>query len=180
MTPIMSTVLVLSGYSIVNGASLSDASFAWTNTTLIGLRNHFEWDGATLPNPFARLPSSAKSRVASVYGLSKDSAGVQVAFVTNASSIALRWKMFESGGAAEGTVPIALHSGADLYVFDDNSRKWRWAGSATNITLDAGIIGKTIYHQLPMYTPSRAPMDRAYLLNLPMYGSLEASTLACP
>ena len=136
---------------------------------------------AQLPNPFARLPSSAKSRIRpSVYGLSKDSAGVQVAFVTNASSIALRWKMFESGGAAEGTVPIALHSGADLYVFDDNSRKWRWAGSATNITLDAGIIGKTIYHQLPMYTPSRAPMDRAYLLNLPMYGSLEACDIGVP
>lgn len=155
----------------------SAADYLWTNATTLAVRGQHDWK-APIPNPFARFPSSAASHVRSaVYGLSRDAAGVEIAFTSNASSVALRWNMAESSCAGEGTVPIALCAGADLFVWDPLISGWRWAGSATNITLEAGITGHSTYFQMPMYTPVPSDpafpaVERAYLLNLPMYGAV--------
>ena len=81
----------------------------WTNATNLTLRNHHSWAGAPLPNSFARLPLSAEAPVRSpVWSLSTDAAGVQVTFATDASSVAVRWRVGESSCPGEATVPIVL------------------------------------------------------------------------
>jgi hypothetical protein len=163
------------------------ASILWTNATALTVRNQHDWK-QPLPNPYARLPTDAKSHIrSSVYGLSTMAAGVQVAFTTNASSISLRWRMSEARCGQEATVPIALCAGPDLYVWDalwEELGGWRWAGTATNITIEDGISGKSTYWQLHMFTPPRSvgwgPVERAYLLHLPMYGVVLDCAIGIP
>ena len=105
----------------------------WTNATNLTLRNHFSWSGAPLPNSFARLPLSAEATVRSpVWSLSTDAAGVQVTFATDASSVAVRWRVGESSCPGEATVPIVLCAGADLYEFQPSTQKWRWVATTTS------------------------------------------------
>lgn len=156
------------------------AAYLWTNATSLSVRGQHAWN-APLPNSYARLPLSAQHHVRPiVYSLSEMAAGVEVAFTSNVSSIALRWRMSEAHCGLGATVPIALCAGPDLYVYDKSWQKtggWRWAGTATNITFDHGWTGKSDYFELPLYNvPShkadRATEERAYLLNLPMYGKV--------
>jgi hypothetical protein len=95
--------------------------------------------------------------------------------------------MSESRCGQEATVPIALCAGPDLYVWDEQWKGlggWRWAATATNITIEDGVSGKAPYWQLHMYTPPRstkwAPAERAYLLNLPMYGEVLDCAVGVP
>ena len=156
---------------LVSLAAAHAADLTWTPGYDLRLRNHYDWNGAELPNPYARLPASAADAVrSSVYGLSTQAAGVQLAFTSNASSLSLRWQVGESSCAGEATVPIALCAGADLYEWDPNTRQWRWVATATNITLAEGVVGKTEYAQEPLYSPP-SPGTRSYLLNLPAYAA---------
>ena len=86
-----------------------DASaFRWYPASNLTVRGQFGWDGAKLPNPFARLPSHAEGTVRSpVWGLSRDAAGVQVGFMSNATSISVRWRTGESSCVGEATVESA-------------------------------------------------------------------------
>ena len=170
------------------------AAVLWTNATSLTVLNQHKWSNQQLPNqqlpnPYARLPISAKDHVRpSVYGLSEMSAGVQIAFATNASSISLRWQMTEAHCGEEATVPIALCAGPDLYVWDalwEELGGWRWAGTATNISFVDGISGKSNDWQLHMYTPPPpkpgwGATERAYLLNLPMYGKVLGLAIGVP
>ena len=159
-------------------AVLSD--YVWHNATNLTLRNHYSWGGAPLPNSFARLPLSAEATVRSpVWSLSTDAAGVQVTFATNASSVALRWRVGESSCPGEATVPIVLCAGADLYEFQTSTQKWRWVATTTKIGVDAGIVGKAMDEQ-SLYSPPHDGATRSYLLNLPMYNKVLSMEIGVP
>ena len=181
--------------SLITAAAAAGAAAAadlvWTDGTDLRLRNHADWGGADLPNPYARLPSRAKNDVrASVYGLSTNAAGVQLAFSTNASRLSFKWRVGESSCLGEATVPVALCAGADLYEsrssvelsrpgafatrrrrYDGATRHWRWVATATNISSVAGVVGTNESLQSPFYAPP-TPGRRHYLLNLPAYDAV--------
>ncbi len=157
---------------------MRSAAIAWINASALTIRNHFAWDSA-LPNMFARLPYSAQAVVRPpVWGLSEDAAGVQVAFVSNASSVSLRWRVGESSCPGEATVPIVLCAGADLYEHADDG--WRWVGTARNISLSMGIVGTGPDYQLGLYSPPRDSQRRTYLLNLPCYNKVLSVEVGVP
>ena len=62
----------------------------------------------------------------SVWGLSRDSAGLLVRFTTDATTIQARWTVI-SGRLAMPHMPATGVSGLDLYVKADDGR-WRWLG----------------------------------------------------
>jgi hypothetical protein len=76
---------------------------------------------------FDRLPARAEGVVPpSVWGLGRDSAGLLVRFLTDATTIQARWTV-TSDGLAMPHMPASGVSGLVLYVKADDGR-WRWLG----------------------------------------------------
>ena len=76
---------------------------------------------------YDRLPARAKKLVrGAVWSLSRDSAGMAVRFVTDATTIKARWELKDAGLAMDH-MPATGVSGLDLYVKGEDG-KWRWLG----------------------------------------------------
>ncbi len=120
--------------------------------------------------PFDRLPAKAEGVVRDpVWSLSRNSAGLCVRFVTEATEIQARWTLTSSRLAMSHMAATGV-SGLDLYV-RDNDGHWRWLGtgrpeaSPTNTaTLVSGI----------------PPDRREYLLYLPLYNGVTAVEIGVP
>jgi len=82
---------------------------------------------------YDRLPARAEGTVrAAVWGLSQDSAGLAVRFVTDATAISARWTLRRER-LAMAHMPASGVSGVDLYVRDKG--KWHWLGSGRRTSL---------------------------------------------
>lgn len=111
--------------------------------------------------PYDRLPLRAEGVVRPVvWDLSRDSAGVLVRFVTNATAIHARWTLTNKTLSTPNSTPVAC-SGLDLYAKNDAGR-WHWLGigrptkfpentDALASGLPAGTREYMVY--LPMHNP---------------------------
>lgn len=109
------------------------------------------------PEFYDRLPARAEKLVpAPVWGLSRDSAGMLVRFVTDATDISARWAV-ASTNLAMPQMAANGASGLDLYVKEGNRWRWLGVGKATGCTNTCELIGKLI------------PGEREYLLYLPLF-----------
>ena len=120
-------------------------------------------------SPFDRLPSKAKGVVRPpVWDLSRDSAGMCVRFVTDATALHARWTLTETN-LAMNHMPATGVSGLDLYVKTD-AGKWHWlaVGKPTAQTTTAELIAK-----LDAGT-------REYLLYLPLYNGVSSVEIGLP
>jgi lysophospholipase L1-like esterase len=110
---------------------------------------------------YDRLPAKAEGVVRQpVWDLSRDSAGMCVRFVTDATTIHARWALTESWLYMANMTAIGK-SGLDLYVKTDNKANggWRWlaVGAPQNQTNEIVLVKDLI------------PGKREYLLYLPLY-----------
>ena len=116
------------------------------------------------PGPFNRLPSTAERTIrAKVWSLSEMSTGVRVAFVTNSSAVALNYTV---GLAPEPLwhMPASGTSGADLFMFDPPSGRYRWVGTVEDLPkMETRNTVVTLVDGLP---PTDTP--RRFLLHLPL------------
>ena len=105
----------------------------------------------------SRLPAKAEGVVRKpVWDLSRNSAGLCVRFVTDATEIHARWALTESWLYQPNATAIAV-SGLDLYVKMDNGWRWLAVGIPKAQTNDLTLIKDLI------------PGKREYLLYLPLY-----------
>lgn len=118
---------------------------------------------------YDRLPKKAKGVVRPpVWSLSKQSAGIAVRFVTDATTIKARWTLTSASLAMNHMAATGV-SGLDLYVKTE-SGKWRWLGvgrpaqQTTTATLVTGII----------------PGKREYMLYLPLYNGVKSVEIGIP
>ncbi len=118
---------------------------------------------------YDRLPARAEGKAPkAVWGLSHDSAGMTVRFITDADSIAARWSLTSSNLAMPHMAATGV-SGLDLYVKTDAGR-WRWLAVAkptqqtNDVTLVAGISG----------------IKREYMLYLPLYNGIQSLEIGVP
>ena len=119
---------------------------------------------------FDRLPARAKGVVRdAVWNLSRDSAGICVRFVTDASTIHARWTLISRRLAMPHMAATGV-SGLDLYVKADDGR-WRWLATGrptkfpeNNVRLVTGITAKR----------------REYRLYLPLYNGVSSVALGVP
>lgn len=84
--------------------------------------------------PFDRLPAKIKEALPKVWGLSHSSTGMCVHFDTNSTSIHAKLTL-GSDQLGEANFNICSHSGVDLYCYDSNENRWRWAAAATHSTI---------------------------------------------
>ena len=118
---------------------------------------------------YDRLPSKADGRVPnSVWHLSRQSAGLAVRFITDATTIGARWALTSSALGMPHMAATGV-SGLDLYVKTD-SGKWRW--------LACGQPGKQTNQAV--LVKDLPPARREYLLYLPLYNGTASLEIGVP
>ena len=138
----------------------------WTDIRELGVEGQGWRD---VKAPYDRLPSRAEGKVrAAVWELSRDSAGMHVRFITDATEIHARWAVTSSSLAMPHMAATGV-SGLDLYVKTDKSR-WHWlaVGKPIRQTNEVALI-----HNLP-------PGRREYLLYLPLYNGARFVEIGVP
>ncbi len=114
---------------------------------------------------FDRLPDSAQSKVTkAVWGLSKDSAGLAIRFLTDAPVVSVRWSLVNSS-LAMPHMPATGVSGVDLYtrstdntwLFVGNGRPHKQEGNVDRFTFrDGGKKGRECLLYLPLYNGTKS------------------------
>jgi lysophospholipase L1-like esterase len=106
---------------------------------------------------YDRLPAKAEGVVRQpVWDLSRDSAGMCVRFVTDATTIRARWAVTDPWLYLPNTTAIGK-SGLDLYVKTENGWHWLAVGEPTAQTNEVTLVKDLI------------PGKREYILYLPLY-----------
>lgn len=159
------TLLMLTMFLLVSATMLAADL---TSTEADGVRWYdirqlgVEGQGWTkVASPYDRLPEIAQGVVRNdVWNLSRDSAGMAVRFVTDATAVRARWTLTKPR-LEMPHMPATGVSGLDLYAKDDQGT-WRWvangrpAGQTSTALLADGL----------------RPGRREYLLYLPLYNGV--------
>ena len=99
-------------------------ALAWVNAQTLTMGGQ-GWPSA---EPFTRLPNIAKGRVPeSVWGLSRDSAGIHCDFQTHSTVLSLRWTL-RSDSLSMPHMPATGVSGLDVYIHDPR-RGWTFVAN---------------------------------------------------
>lgn len=143
----------------------AEEGILWYDVALLAMEGKGWTDTET---PFDRLPARAKAKVRpDVWGLSQDSAGLCVRFVTDAGKIMVRWQLRRNMLAMDH-MPATGVSGVDLYLRLDSA--WRWHG-----------IGRPT--QLPENTATLCNLpdgERQFMLYFPLYNGLTSLRIGIP
>ena len=153
-------------FGILSPIAKSAPSFQWTDIRELGIEGQ-GW--RETKSPYDRLPARAEDKVrAPVWRLSRNSAGMHVRFVTDATSIHARWALTSTNLAMTHMAATGV-SGLDLYVKTENG-EWRWlaVGRPDNQTNVASLITNL---------PSGR---REYLLYLPLYNGTSFVEIGVP
>jgi len=116
---------------------------------------------------YDRLPARAEKNVRKpVWDLSKNSAGLQLRFVTDASEIVVKYAV--TGNLQMPHMPATGVSGVDLYAKDEKNN-WLWAYGRYS-------FGDTIVYRFNNLSPGK----REYILYLPLYNSVKWMQIGVP
>lgn len=118
LSAVAQSVIAVPGLKWFNALALCVEGKGWSAT------RHF----------YDRLPAKAEGVVRpSVWGLSEDSPGICIRFVTDATEISARWTLRKKKLALTN-MPASGVSGLDLYVRFKG--EWRWLGAARPDSVD--------------------------------------------
>jgi len=119
---------------------------------------------------YDRLPSKAENTVRQpVWDLSRDSAGMCVRFMTDATEISARWRL-RSESLAMPHMPATGVSGLDLYV-KTGAGKWGWLANGR----------PTVYPENTVSLVKDIPDGRReYILYLPLYNGVTSVEIGIP
>lgn len=123
-------------------------------------------------NYYDRLPAAAQNTTRSVvWSLSRDSAGLFVQFVSNASSLAVN-VTYIYGAMTMWHFPSTGVAGLDLYAYDEGNATWRWLATTNPSTATAGAPLVTT-----LTTAHRGTSLVQYRLHLPLYNGLSSASV---
>ena len=136
-------------------AQSGDGKTAWFDGLDVGLEGQ-GWTG--MKHPYDRLPAEAESKVPEkVWTLSRHSAGLSVAFVTDSPVISVRWSLRLEDLAMNHMAATGV-SGVDLYA--KQGETWRWVATGRpekvkgneKVLVDGAPAGRHEYRlYLPLY-----------------------------
>ncbi len=148
--------------TLSNTASLK---IAWSDIRQFGVEGR-GWNDTK--EFYDRLPARAEGVVRKpVWDLSRDSAGMCVRFVTDATTLRARWALTEAWLYLPNMTAIGK-SGLDLYVKTDQGWHWLAVGQPTGQTNEVTLIENLL------------PGKREYLLYLPLYNGTKFVELGIP
>ncbi len=121
---------------------------------------------------YDRLPARAEQSVReAVWNLSKNSAGLQMRFQTNATEIIIKYQV--TGSIQMPHMPATGVSGVDLYSKTIDG-KWLWAAGRYS-------FGDTVTYHFKNLSPNDQHVNnREYTLYLPLYNSVKWMEISVP
>lgn len=138
----------------------------WYDVRPLGLEGQGWTD---LKAPFDRLPAKAeKTARPPVWGLSRNSTGLCVRFVTDATTIHARWTL-TGKNLAMPHMPATGVSGLDLYV-KTAAGKWQWVANGRP-------TAETNTAQLASGLPAG---EKEYILYFPLYNGVSSVEIGLP
>src|ERR1017187_238278 len=164
---LLAVLLVVMSSSTVaqTNANVFSMKILWADIRQFGVEGR-GWDDTK--SFYDRLPAKAERLVRKpVWDLSRNSAGLCVRFVTDATEIHARWAVTDSWLYQPNATAIAV-SGLDLYVKMENGWRWLAVGIPKSQTNDVTLIKDLI------------PGKREYLLYLPLYNGTKFVELGIP
>ena len=146
----------------------ADERFVWYDAETVGIEGR-GWDDT--PDAFCRLPGRCHGVVRDpVWTLSQNSAGMAVRFVTDATSIGVRWTL--KGRLEMAHMPASGVSGLDLYAHVDG--RWVWAGASQPEPSDPqDVWDRTIAADM-------TPGERLFIMYLPLYNGVNSLEIGLP
>jgi hypothetical protein len=145
-------------------AQEKEGSRPWIDTAKLTVEGK-GWQNTQLP--FDRLPAKAESLVRKpLWNLSHNTAGVSIRFVSDATTLKVRWKL-QSSDLAMPHMPATGVSGLDLYVKFEGQWRWLAAGRPMHFPDNEATLFSDIL-----------PGKREYVLYLPLYNSAVKVELA--
>ena len=157
---LLAVLLVVMSSSTVaqTNANAFSMKILWADIRQFGVEGR-GWDDTK--SFYDRLPAKAEGKVRlPVWDLSRNSAGLCVRFVTDATTIHARWALTESWLYLPNMTAIGK-SGLDLYVKTENGWRWLAVGIPTAQTNDVKLVDNLL------------PGKREYLLYLPLYNGVK-------
>lgn len=116
---------------------------------------------------YDRLPARSEKLVRKpVWNLSKNSAGLQLQFISDATEIVVKYTV--AGNLQMPHMPATGVSGVDLYA-QDQKENWLWAAAKFS-------FGDTIVYRYANLSPGK----RTYTLYLPLYNSVKWMEIGVP
>jgi hypothetical protein len=141
-----------------SAAGVAQNPIRWSDVRQFGVEGR-GWDDTK--SFYDRLPAKAEDVVRKpVWDLSRNSAGMCVRFVTDATEIRARWAVTDSWLYQPNATAICV-SGLDLYVKMESGWRWLAVGIPQAQTNDVTLIKDLI------------PGKREYLLYLPLYNGVK-------
>ena len=147
-------------------ASQEQEGIRWFDIRQLGVEGQGWTENKSL---YDRLPAKAEGQVReAVWGLSRDSAGMSVRFVTDATTILARWTLNKAKLEMPHMAATGV-SGLDLYAKDDKGH-WRWVA-----------VGKpTAQTNTQKLADGITPGKREYLIYLPLYNGVSSVEVGVP
>ena len=144
----------------------ADGKVLWYDVLSLGLEGRGWTETKT---PYDRLPAVAEGKVPdSVWGLSLNSAGMCVRFVTTATTLQAHW-VLRSQTLAMNHMAATGVSGLDLYVKTPD-QGWRWVAVGRPESADTTA---TLISGMPTG-------EREFMLYLPLYNGVSSVKLGIP
>lgn len=84
--------------------------------------------------PFDRLPAKIREQLPDVWSNSHSSTGMCVFFHTDSTSFHARWEL-GTEQIGEQNFNVCAHCGVDLYIYDDEEKRWRWAAATPHFAI---------------------------------------------
>ncbi|MFM7112772.1 MAG: SGNH/GDSL hydrolase N-terminal domain-containing protein, partial [Planctomycetota bacterium] len=150
--------------AFVSFGRTADENLDWHDIKSLGLEGQAFADCKA---PFDRLPARAEGVVRpGVWGLSRQSAGLCVRFVTDTPAIHAKWTL-TSPNLAMPHMPATGVSGLDLYMRSPQSGAWQWLGAGRPSGKEnSAVIGS-----------GYASGKHEFLLYLPLYNGVTEVSL---
>ena len=143
---------------IQTNSNANAMTFLWSDLRQFGVEGR-GWDDTQ--DFYDRLPARAEGKVRPpVWDLSRNSAGICVRFVTDATSLRARWALTDPWLYLPNMTAIGK-SGLDLYVKTDQGWHWLAVGQPTAQTNEVTLVQNLL------------PGKREYILYLPLYNGVK-------
>jgi hypothetical protein len=161
-------LLLVDATHSANAQTMSNAAtmkILWSDIRQFGVEGR-GWDDTK--DFYDRLPAKAEALVRKpVWDLSRNSAGLCVRFVTDATTLRARWALINSWLYLPNETAIG-NSGLDLYVKTENGWHWLAVGQPAAQTNEVTLVENLL------------PGKREYILYLPLYNGTKFVELGIP
>lgn len=162
----------------INAYSQERIEMGWYNAADIGIEGK-GWPDTATNLPFDRLPKRAETMVpAELWQRGGNSAGLHVTFTTDASIIAVRWRLRNPSFYTPSLSSLSV-AGMDMYMRERD--KWVWAAAkAPTDRRPPGHVGSFYPDTTTTFVRNLSKQLRDFRLYFPIYNGVDIVEIGIP